>query len=115
MAYDTEGARRARAFPIKMPYQEGPFHQPFERRMPMRCGWESRMGSHRIPFTNQDIKLFHRAGGLRREVSMLLHVHTPFVFSRAPMGQAVNFQKLGSTTNYRFFILDWRMQNFCAK
>ena len=32
---------RTSAFPIKMPHQQGPLHQPLERRMPMHCGWES--------------------------------------------------------------------------
>src|SRR5260221_1521603 len=54
----------------------------------MHWGWESRMGSHCIPFTNQDIKVFQRTGRLRREVSLLIHVHTPCVCSGAQAGQA---------------------------
>jgi hypothetical protein len=90
MAYDTQSAGRTSAFPIKMPYQEGSFHQPFERRTPMHCGWESRMGSHCIPFTKEDIKVFQRTGRLRRSVGMLIHVHTPCVCYGAKSGTCCN-------------------------
>src|SRR6266699_2258140 len=40
-----------------------------------KAGWVP----HHIPFSNQVIKLFQRAGRLRRSSSMLMHVHYPFV------------------------------------
>ncbi len=73
MADDTERARRASAFPLKVPDQQGAFPQPFERRMPLHGGGESRMGAHHRPFTNQEIKRFERASRLWRRVGMLLY------------------------------------------
>src|SRR5579859_4024265 len=78
MAYDTDGTWGAGTFPIKTPYQKRVFHQPFERRMPMYCGWKIRMGSHHIPFTDQYIKLFERASRLRwLYFGMLIHGNIP--------------------------------------
>src|SRR5258706_11447156 len=80
MPYDADGTRRTGLFPIKMPDQESTVHQPFERRMPLYCGWESRMCSYRIPFANQDLKLFKGDSRLRRlEFRMFIYVTFPFV------------------------------------
>src|SRR5258706_15441347 len=80
MTYDADGSRRTGLFPTKMPDQESTGHQPFERRMPLYCGWESRMCSYCIPFANQDLKLFKRDSRLRRlEFRMFIHVTIPFV------------------------------------
>src|SRR5438445_12518030 len=77
MADDAESAWRPRLIPVKMPHQQGTLHQPFERRMPVRRGWENRMPADHIPFPNQDIKLFQRAYRFLREFGMLIDVHTP--------------------------------------
>src|SRR5512146_1601681 len=58
-ADDAESAGNVTGLPIKTPEQQGSFDQPFERRMALHCGRQSRMGPDHIPLTNQDLKLLH--------------------------------------------------------
>src|SRR5437660_4039122 len=74
MAYDTQSTGNvSTAFPVKMPEEQGSLHQPFKGRMPLHWRWQFRMGSYHIPFPNQEIKLFQRAGWLWWEFRMLIH------------------------------------------
>src|SRR5438270_714398 len=65
MADDTDRAWRTRGIPLKAPYEESIVDEPCERRTTVRCDWKERVGSHHVPFTNQDAELFERTGGLR--------------------------------------------------